>query len=657
MLPIFSCVLLALSLALFGSCETHIFNFNASYVLRNPDGVHERRVIALNEQWPLPIIKIKEDDRVIIHLTNLLEEGKNTSLHFHGLFQQGSTWMDGPQMVTQCPIPYGHTFTYNFTVTGQTGTYWYHSHSGSQYSDGLRGMFIVMPKEGLLLNVPACAASDQECLLTLSKLKYDVAVPLTIGDWYHEESSDIMHSFLNKFNPTGAEPIPQNSLFNDTKNSTWTVEPETTYFLQVVNMGMFVSQHLYLEGHTFTVVEIDGVSVFPYETESILISVAQRYGLIVKTKLARELEKQGQGAFRFVNIIEKLMLDFLPEELQLIGTSWMEYSGNKKGLPEPLDNSPELYDLITSKLKPLDDFNLVPLLKEPIFDHPDYQIAVNFTMDTLGNGVQYAMFNGVSYTAPKVPTLYTVMSAEDDLLENAQIYGSNTNTFVLKENEVIEIVVNNQDPGAHPFHLHGHTFQVLSRLEEGEDEENPITYDPENPEHNDFPEIPMQRDTVVIEANGFVVIRFKADNPGVWFFHCHVDWHLEQGLALTLVEAPTVVKESLKNGLPPSHLEACALAQVATSGNAAGNIKHWLDLSGENLQFAPLPEGFTLKGYIALAISTFLGLYGIFSIYRYGMEDVKADNSEAVIKKLYKILDAEKSNYELTERTVIHEAA
>ena len=54
----------------------------------------------------------------------------NTTLHFHGLFVRGANQMDGPEMVTQCPIPPGETYLYNFTVTDQVGTYWYHSHTG-----------------------------------------------------------------------------------------------------------------------------------------------------------------------------------------------------------------------------------------------------------------------------------------------------------------------------------------------------------------------------------------------------------------------------------------------------------------------------------------------------------------------------------------------
>lgn len=592
--------------------ETHTFHFNASYVLANPDGVRERRVIGINDEWPLPTIRVKKNDRVEIYLTNLLED-RNTSLHFHGLFQKDSNSMDGPEMVTQCPIPPGYTFLYNFTVSDQAGTYWYHSHSGAQYSDGLRGLFII----------------DDDTKLPF---KYDEEVTLTVSDWYHMEYPDIMSSFLSRYNPTGAEPIPQNSLFNDTKNSTWNVKPDTTYLLRIANMGMFTSQYLYIEDHTFTIVEVDGNLVEPIETDSLYIAVAQRYSVLVHTKLSKHKN------YRFVNIIDEEMLDVLPEELQIISTNWVAY--NNKDLPQALKNGPNSFAKILEKLNPVDDFNIVPLSKEPLLPEADYQISLNFTMDNLGNGVNYAMFNDITYTPPKVPTLMTVLSS-GEYAGDAEIYGSNTNTYVLQHNEVVEIVLNNMDPGKHPFHLHGHNFQVISRSEAGEDDDNPITYDPSNPEHNNFPDFPMIRDTVLVNPNGFIVIRFKANNPGVWFFHCHVDWHLEQGLAITLIEAPFEVQSN--QAISSNHWDACKLGNVSLKGNAAGNYgdskDSWYDLGGENLQAKPLPPGFTTKGYIAILMCAFCAIFGIYSIYKYGMEDIKNDSNEAVIRKLYGILE------------------
>ena len=65
------------------------------------------------------------------------------SQHWHGIFQHQSNWADGVSFVTQCPIPPNDNFLYNFTVSDQAGTFWYHSHLSGQYCDGLRGPLVV----------------------------------------------------------------------------------------------------------------------------------------------------------------------------------------------------------------------------------------------------------------------------------------------------------------------------------------------------------------------------------------------------------------------------------------------------------------------------------------------------------------------------------
>lgn len=609
----------------------HTFDFTAHLVRANPDGEFTRNVIGINGQWPLPTIRVKLGDQVRINLTNGMDD-RNVSLHYHGLFMNGSNSMDGPEGVTQCPIPPRASFLYDFVVN-QTGTYWYHSHSGAQYSDGLRGVFIV-----------------EEPTKDEYPFHFDEDVSLTVGDHYHLESHEIMKKFKSRFNPSGAEPIPQNSLFNESRGVTWNVLPDTTYYLRVINMGMFVSQYVYIEDHELVIVEIDGVYVEPRTVDSLYIGVAQRYGVLVKTK-----SNPSQDSFRFVNVIDRPMLDLVPSDLKLITTNYVNYP-NATTQPDALVNDKYSFDHLIAKLNPVDDFTLTPLEKKTLYNDADYQIVLNFTMEQLGDGVTYAFLNDQTYTAPKVPSLYTVFSS-GDLANNAAIYGSNTNSFVLLYGETVEIVLNNMDPGLHPFHLHGHVFQLISRSEGTEDEENPQVYDPSNAEHTQFPEYPMMRDTVMVNANGFMVLRFKADNPGVWFFHCHVDWHLEQGLAITLIEAPHELQQQ-QNVTEASHYKACKIANIPIVGNAAGRSgrrEEWLDLTGENVQFPPLPEGFTTKGYIAFFACTIAAIFGVFSIYQYGLEDVNTDNAEHIIQKLYEILekyDSEESSAMLRNQAI-----
>jgi iron transport multicopper oxidase len=91
------------------------FDWNLGWIDANPDGRLVRPVIAINGQFPLPTINITLYDRVIINAVNDLGNTSAT-VHFHGIYQTGSTAQDGPYQVSQCGIPSGQSLTYNFTV-------------------------------------------------------------------------------------------------------------------------------------------------------------------------------------------------------------------------------------------------------------------------------------------------------------------------------------------------------------------------------------------------------------------------------------------------------------------------------------------------------------------------------------------------------------
>jgi iron transport multicopper oxidase len=104
-----------LLLATFSHAATVTYDFNVSWITANPDGAFTRSVMGINNQWPIPIINANVGDQVVVNVFNGLGN-VSTSLHFHGLFQNGTNDMDGPAGVNQCGIPPGSSFTYNFTV-------------------------------------------------------------------------------------------------------------------------------------------------------------------------------------------------------------------------------------------------------------------------------------------------------------------------------------------------------------------------------------------------------------------------------------------------------------------------------------------------------------------------------------------------------------
>src|SRR5579862_2375717 len=125
------------------------------------------------------------------------------------------------------------------------------------------------------------------------------------------------------------------------------------------------------------------------------------------------------------------------------------------------------------------------------------------------------------------------MSAPANLVNDSTIYGANSNPYVIPYGAIVELYISNHRSNAHPFHLHGHQFQVVDRsggglLFPGFAAPNPPT--------------PMRRDVVLVYGSGYAVIRFVADNPGITLFHCHIEWHVEAGLTATFIEAPDMLQ-------------------------------------------------------------------------------------------------------------------
>ena len=107
---------------------------------------------------------------------------------------------------------------------------------------------------------------------------------LTISDWYHERMPNLLKGFLSVANPTGAEPVPEAALFNDTQNLTTPVGPGKTYMFRIINIGAFAGQYFWIEGHTMRIVEVDGIYTEEAEADMIYLTAAQRYSVLVSTK-------------------------------------------------------------------------------------------------------------------------------------------------------------------------------------------------------------------------------------------------------------------------------------------------------------------------------------------------------------------------------------
>jgi iron transport multicopper oxidase len=135
----------------------------------------------------------------------------------------------------------------------------------------------------------------------------------------------------------------------------------------------------------------------------------------------------------------------------------------------------------------------------------------------------------------------------------------------------------------------------------------------------------MRRDTILVRPNGHIVLRFRSDNPGIWLFHCHIEWHVASGLIATMIEAPLGIQAQLAGKIPQDHWDVCEKAGVPTVGNAVGRTGAEVgDLRGEDTGPGKLPEGFTTKGIVALVFSCLSAFLGMAVIGWYGLKPVKA---------------------------------
>ena len=213
------------------------------------------------------------------------------------------------------------------------------------------------------------------------------------------------------------------------------VEPNTTYLLRIVNTGAFVAQYFYIEDHNFTIVEVDGVFTEPEEASLLYVAVAQRYSVLFTTKASTARN------YGLVTIADQVLLDAIPDALRLNQTNWLQY--NPSANFDPVNVTLNIVD----KNPAFDDYSLVPYDKEPLFENPSKVINLTVSMGILDNGKPYAFFNDQTYTRPKVPSLYTALTAGEDAVNEA-VYGDYTNAFVLNHLDVVEVVLTNNDGGS-----------------------------------------------------------------------------------------------------------------------------------------------------------------------------------------------------------------
>ncbi|AEO62279.1 multicopper oxidase like protein [Thermothielavioides terrestris NRRL 8126] len=507
---------------------TVTYDWNVTWVWAKPDGFG-RPVIGINHKWPCPTLEATVGDTVIVNFLNKL--GNQTAgLHFHGVSQLQTPEMDGPSGVTQCPVPPDASVKYQFTADAP-GTFWYHSHNMGQYPDGLRGPLIVHDP-----NDPYKSSYDEEVILSVS------------------DCLKAVQSMLSPYNTRFAPPIPDSLIVNEGLGSHINVTKGKTYRIRIINFAAFGSAMIHFDSHTMNIIANDAAYVKKTDAYQLRIAPAQRYDVLIAPL------DQDSGNYPFLISLD-LNRDWTNSSQQL------KWAHNYTGYLV-LDSSKKLDKKdVVNKWQPIDESLLEPYDGAAAYSSYDQLIQLDFKFCLDQNGYPRSCFNNITYISQKVPTLYSVATTGDQNT-NPVIYGQ-VNPFIVNFNQTVQIVVNNIDTATHPFHLHGHHFQLLARPSSGVG-----TW----PGHEgNYVSTPPMRDTVTVMPNSYAVLRFRADNPGVWLFHCHIEWHVEMGLTATIIEAP----DRLRNlTFPDDHIDVCKKSNTPYQGNAAGNTKNVTDTSG-----------------------------------------------------------------------------
>nr|AMJ39541.1 laccase 4 [Coriolopsis trogii] len=454
----------------------------------SPDG-YERAAVLAGGTFPGALITGKKGDHFQINVVDDLTNHtmlKSTSIHWHGFFQKGTNWADGPAFINQCPISPGNSFLYDFNVPDQAGTFWYHSHLSTQYCDGLRGPIVVYDP-----NDPHASRYDVDNDDTV----------ITLADWYHVAAR------LGPAIPfAGADSTLINgkgrSLGNlDAELSVITVTKGKRYRFRLVSISCDPNYVFSIDGHDLTVIEADSVNTEPLVVDSIQIFAGQRYSFVL------EANKDSDNYWIRAN----------PN----FGVTGFD-GGINSAILRYDDAAPVEPTTTSTSTKPLKETDLRPLTAMPVPGEAKaggVDKAINFAFSFNGSNF---FINGATFAPPAVPVLLQIMSgAQDpsDLLPSGDIYS-------LPSNAIIELSfpATVGAPGApHPFHLHGHTFAVVRSAGSSEyNYDNPIWRDVVN--------------TGTPADGDNVTIRFRTDNPGPWFLHCHIDFHLEAGFAVVMAE-------------------------------------------------------------------------------------------------------------------------
>lgn len=510
------------------------YNFTIQVADGAPDGVN-KTMLVVNGAYPGPTIEANQGDRLVVNVQNNLPNA--TSIHWHGLFQNGTNWYDGTSGITECGIPPGQSLTYNFTFGDFSGTTWWHAHFSTQYTDGLTGALIVHPTAQNPATFPA----------------YDDEIVIQMSDLYHDESQVLLADYLSPFGIAGTqgnEPVPDGGTINGlgqyfasgTGGSyfDYTVERNKIYRLRLVNSGSFASIRFSVDNHPLTLIEADGTLLAPRQVSGVIVAVAQRYSVLLHANQT----SSANGTYWMRATVQSDMFTYDQPGQNLDIRGVIRYSdGAKTGIPgdtASADPGPGV-----SGLSDADGTTaLAPLIASPA-PNATRAVQTSFSFQSTADGRFLGFMNSTSWEPLSgTSTLLAVHRDPTGYVPVGVGIGVGDQLLVTEDSiQVLDVRVDNLDDGDHPFHLHGHRPWIMGT--------GAGRYTGQELNATS----PLRRDTILIPAYSWVVLRFITDNPGVWAFHCHLAWHMAAGLLMQFSSQPSALA---KLDVPQDIVAQCA---------------------------------------------------------------------------------------------------
>ncbi|KAF5331305.1 hypothetical protein D9758_015798 [Tetrapyrgos nigripes] len=338
---------------------------------------------------------------------------------------------------------------------------------------------------------------------------------IQVGDWWHNSSIPL----LQQFNDTGIIPVSDSGTINgvgrfnggpEVPFPVINVEPGKRYRFRIINQSVRSVFTVDFDNHNMTVIAADGVPTEPHVVNTIEMLAGQRYDVIVTAD-------QPVGNYWFNAPYVGGSAARNPNQNATLNRAVIRYAGAPEEEP----------GAFTAPI--LDEGFLLESDLRPLFPEPAPVPTHNLSFElVVTDGAAIWHINGVQYIPPKEPTLLQVLNGATT---NGS-FNEHENTFVFPLGSVVQVdFPPSDDDDAHPFHLHGMNFFVVKSN----------TSDVINTEN------PIRRDTVASGQAG-TTIRFVLDQPGPFFFHCHIFWHMQAGLGSVMLPDP----EGSRNVVKPS---------------------------------------------------------------------------------------------------------